>query len=205
MVLESCARLWGLGGDGQGPRWGRFRGNAWVVAGRGDRPRAMCGGRFSALVVAGSRTAGRRWPARALRASRGRSAGRLGGGGRPGGRRRAAAPWRRRLKLTDGELVVEAEALGLGDQVLGDHRDGCCIRRPPRELEPDGVHGAVAGRQLLHAGVLAGLWSMRSSTRAWPPPARQCVVRAGKSVTPRTGETTVAAPVALRRCAERCR
>ncbi len=51
-----------------------------------------------------------------------------------------------RLGFADGELAVEGEALGPGDEVWGDER----------ELEPDGVVVEVAERQILQPGLLGG-------------------------------------------------
>ncbi|MEN3281400.1 MAG: hypothetical protein V7607_2540 [Solirubrobacteraceae bacterium] len=52
------------------------------------------------------------------------------------------SPVAHRLGFAEGEVVVERELLGLGDEVLGD----------PRELEPDGVVIEVADGEIVQAG-----------------------------------------------------
>ena len=127
----------------------------WLVAagtiGRAWRPGVVAGGsgaqaaRVSARVVAARPGARRRRPVRRPRASCVAGAGWRGGRGRRAGRRCAgagsAASW-----VRSGELAVERELLGPGDQVLGDQR----------ELQPDGVVVEVAEREVLQAGLLGG-------------------------------------------------
>ena len=119
-----------------------------VVGGRGRADRCV--------VVAGRRRSARGWwqrgeagegggecvgPGPAALQAQGRAAGVEGESA--GG---VQQPVAQRLGFADGQLAVERERLGPGDQVLGDQR----------ELQPDGVVGELAEREVLQPGLLGG-------------------------------------------------
>src|SRR5207248_2615304 len=53
-------------------------------------------------------------------------------------------PVAQRFGLADRQLALQAQALGPGDQVLGDHR----------QLKPDGVQRELPEREVLNPGLL---------------------------------------------------